>query len=146
MMSARALLIWFGLLVAAFANAAVREVALVPRVGEGAGHAISSISLSAAILILSWCAITWIRPASVSDAWKIGGLWLALTLAFEFVAGHYVFGNPWSRLWADYNVLHGRIWILVLVTTLVAPVLAARLRGLSGGSRVERDWHNAHTR
>jgi len=64
----------------------------------------------------------------------IGVLWLVLTLAFEFLAGHYVFGNPWSRLWTDYDVLRGRIWILVLVTTLVAPVIAARIRGLSPGT------------
>ena len=47
-----------------------------------------------------------------------GIMWVALTVAFEFLAGHYVFGNSWKRLTADYNVFRGRIWILVLLTAL----------------------------
>ena len=38
MMRSRALLVWFGLLVAAFANGAVREFWLAPRVGEGSAQ------------------------------------------------------------------------------------------------------------
>jgi hypothetical protein len=56
---------------------------------------------------------------------------VALTLAFEFLAGHYLFGNPWSRLLEDYDVFRGRIWILVLITTAVAPRLCARMRGIA---------------
>jgi hypothetical protein len=44
-----------------------------------------------------------------SDAWKIGDLWVALTLGFEFLAGHYVFGNSWRKLLEDCDVLEGRI-------------------------------------
>jgi hypothetical protein len=111
----------------------VRELALRPRVDEATAHAISVGLLSAIILTVSWSTVAWIRPRSPSGAWRIGGLWLALTLAFEFLGGHYLFGAPWSRLWADYNVLRGRIWVVVLMTTLVAPVLVVRARGLSSG-------------
>jgi hypothetical protein len=55
---------------------------------------------------------------------------VVLVLAFEFLAGHYLFGTPWSELLADYNVMRGRIWPLVLVTTFVAPYLAGRMRGM----------------
>ena len=128
MMHVRALMVWFGLLLVALANGALREIALIPSVGEASAHAVSSITLAAAIMVLSWFTITWIRPTCASDAWTIGILWLALTLAFEFFAGHYVFGNSWSQLWADYNVLRGRIWIAVLAATLVGPVVALRGR------------------
>jgi hypothetical protein len=111
--------------VVAFVNGAIRDIALLPRLGDGPAHAISSVTLAAAILILSWFSITWIRPASATNAWRIGALWFSLTLAFEFLAGHYISGDPWSRLWADYNVLQGRMWVLVLIATLVAPVIAA---------------------
>jgi hypothetical protein len=129
-MRTRALVVWFGLLVVAFANGALREMVVVPAVGDTAGHAISSITLSAAILLVAWFTIVWIHPASAADAWTIGALWLTLTLAFEFLVGHYVFGNPWSRLLADYNVAAGRIWVLVLMTTVVAPAISARAHGL----------------
>jgi hypothetical protein len=45
-----------------------------------------------------------------------------LTLAFEFLAGHFLFGNPWSRL--------RPVWILVLITTALSPFVCARIRGL----------------
>jgi hypothetical protein len=126
----RALAVWFGLLLLAFANGALREIALVPSVGDTIGHAVSSVTLSAAIVLLAWFTIAWIHPTSTADAWSIGILWLALTLAFEFLAGHYVFGTPWNNLLADYDVLAGRIWVLVLVTATVAPLISARAHGL----------------
>jgi hypothetical protein len=79
---------------------------------------------------LSWLTIGWIRTVSARDAWTVGSVWLSLTLAFEFLAGHYVFGHPWRRLLADYDVSRGRIWVLVLVTTVVAPVVTAAARRL----------------
>ena len=54
----------------------------------------------------------------------LGIAWVALSVAFEFLAGHYVFGNSWERLFADYNVFRGRIWIMVLVANLFAPLWA----------------------
>jgi hypothetical protein len=126
----RALVVWFGLLVLAIANAGVREALITPSMGASAGHVISTITLCAAILLLSWLTIGWIRPRSSGGAWAIGGLWFGLTVAFEFLAGHYLFGNPWSRLLEDYNVFRGRVWVLVLLTTALAPFLCARARGL----------------
>jgi hypothetical protein len=58
----------------------------------------------------------------------VGILWAVLTVAFEFLAGHYAFGHPWPELLADYDLLRGRVWLLVLVTTLVAPRWAWRVR------------------
>ena len=121
----RGLLVWCALLVLAVANGAVRETLITPRLGERAGHALSTLMLSAGILAVSWLTIGWLRPADPGGALALGGLWVALTLAFEFLAGHYAFKSPWSKLLADYNVLRGRIWILVVLTTGMAPWLAA---------------------
>jgi len=123
----RAIVVWCGLLVLAFVNGALREAVLVPAFGDTVARAASCVMLSAAIVALSWLTIDWIAPPSSAAAWQVGLLWLALTLAFEFLAGHYVFGSPWSRLLADYNVLRGRIWIVVLFTTLCAPYVTARV-------------------
>lgn len=124
----RALLAWCLLLSLAVINGGIREAWIVPRTGDAAGHAISTVMLCMLILALSWAIIGWVRPLAPRDAWMIGGLWVALTLAFEFLAGHYLFGHPWSRLLQDYNIVRGRIWMLVLATTLAAPWLAAHAR------------------
>jgi hypothetical protein len=128
----RALLFWLAFLVTAIANGALREALLTPRLGFLGAHAVSSLTLSAAILILTWLAIPWIAPASSGQALAIGAGWLGLTLLFEFGFGHYVSGTPWRELLADYNLLRGRIWVLVLLTLVLAPWLMARARGLLG--------------
>lgn len=123
-MLTRAVMAWCGLLVLAFANAALREGWLLSRLGERPSHAISSVTLSLAILLGGWYATGWIAPQSRQQAWMVGSIWLCLTLAFEFLAGHYLFGRSWPVLLADYNLLAGRLWVLVLLTTLATPLLA----------------------
>jgi len=61
----------------------------------------------------------------MTNAIMIGILWILMTVAFEFLAGHYLFGTSWEKIIADYNIARGRIWILVLVATLISPILAA---------------------
>jgi hypothetical protein len=123
------LTIWFALLLVAVANGGFREALLIPRFGPYPGHVVSTVMLCAGILIVTYVAVGWIHPGSRGDAIAIGLAWLALTLAFEFGFGR-ARGKPWAELLADYDVLKGRIWALVLVTTAVAPYLAARARGL----------------
>ncbi len=122
-MTARAVVIWFSIVPVAIANGMVRDLVLVPFMGDTAARAVSSMTLAGAIVAIAWLSIQWIGPAATADAWRIGLVWLALTLAFELLVGHYVFGTPWETLRDDYNVLAGRLWILVLAAALVAPRL-----------------------
>lgn len=126
----RAIAVWTCLLALAIMNGALREGLLTPLMGPAVGHVVSTLSLSILILITAWLAIPWIAPATARAARHIGALWLGLTLAFEFLAGHFLFGKPWTTLVADYNLAAGRIWILVLVVTYLAPLVAGRIRGL----------------
>jgi hypothetical protein len=132
-MLGRALVIWFVILLFASVNGALREGVIVPAVGDIAGRAISTLLLSALVVAITWLTIGWIHPRSASDAWVVGVVWVAMTLAFEFLAGHYLFGNPWSRLLEDYDIVGGRIWVLALATTAVAPRVVAQWRGLASG-------------
>jgi hypothetical protein len=124
----RAVEIWFVLLIMAVLNGSAREAFITPRFGGCAGHVISTIMLSSGIVFIAWMSIVWIGAESTADAFAIGSTWLLLTVGFEFVAGHYLFGNPWQKLFADYNIFQGRIWIVVLLTTLVAPIWATGSR------------------
>jgi hypothetical protein len=129
-MVTRGLAVWFVLLIVASANGALRQAVLISSIGEVAGRVVSTLILATLIVLLTWLTIAWIAPRTTRDAWIIGALWVALTLAFEFLAGHYLFGTPWVVLLEDYHVLRGRIWILVLLVTAIAPWLSARARGV----------------
>lgn len=132
-MPLRALAIWLLLLVLAIANGGFRESVLIPRLGPEAAHRVSTLLLCALILLATWLTIGWLRPATLGSALAVGGFWVGLTLAFEFLAGHYLFGRPWEVLWADYDIRAGRIWVLVLVVTLLAPAWAGQVRHLFAG-------------
>lgn len=129
----RSLAVWLGLVALAVANGSLRTLVLNPRLGERAGHIISTLLLCLLVLAAASLTIRWIGPSSRADLLWVGGFWLALTIAFEFLAGHYLFRNFWIKLLAEYNVLQGRIWVLALTTTFLAPLLAAWMRGLLDG-------------
>ena len=126
----RSVVVWAMMLVVASINGAIRETHLISALGVVAGRAVSTIALCVLVFLLTWLTIRWIGPQSSRDAWIIGGFWVALTLGFEFLAGHFLFGSSWSQLLEEYNVLRGRIWILVLLTIACAPRVCARIRGL----------------
>ena len=119
----RSLAIWFLLLAAAIANGAVRQAWLVPWLGDAAGHIVSTVSLSLLIFAIGWALFGWLDIATGAESWLVGVVWLGLTVAFEFLGGHFLFGAPWSKLLADYDLTAGRTWLLVLLTTLLTPRL-----------------------
>ena len=131
----RSFLVWCAIVPIAILNGAVRVVLIAPGVGDPVAHVISTLLLCLAIFALTWLTIGWIGPADLRQAAAIGLGWLVLTIAFEFLAGHFVFGTAWSRLIADYDLMQGHIWIFVPVTTAMAPWLASRGRHLVGETR-----------
>ena len=125
----RAATTWLILLVVAVVCGAARTALLQPRVGEQAAHVIGTIVGVSLQAVVIWMLVPWIEPGlSRHRLIGIGAGWLAATVLFEFGFGHYVLGHAWTRLLADYNVLAGRLWILVLVNVLVTPFFTGEFR------------------
>ena len=125
----RASAIWLVLLVIAVTAGIARTLLLEPRVGEQLGHAIGTLVVIVVFSAVIWLTFDWVSPIpDPRNAWLIGLGWVTATLLFEFLFGHYVDGAPWSRLLADYNILRGRLWILVPLTLLFVPALATVLK------------------
>jgi hypothetical protein len=70
-----------------------------------------------------WFIVRRLKLSSVQEALLVGLFWLVVTVAFEFVFGHFVMGHSWERLLHDYNVVEGRLWVLVLLWETTAPVI-----------------------
>jgi len=119
-----ALGIWFIFVIAAILNGVLRNSFITPKVGEHAGHVISTIIFICVILMGTYLFISNLKiNYTKTDLLLIGAFWLILTILFEFVFGHYVMAHSWNKLFADYNILKGRVWSLVLLTTFIAPLL-----------------------
>jgi hypothetical protein len=120
---------WFGLLFLAIVNGALRDGIYKPIVGDLASHQISVLTGIALFGLFIWfIGLRW--PLSTSyQAWTIGLMWLAMTVAFEFLFFHYVRGVAWEILLHDYNIADGRLWILVLVWVTIAPWVMWKWRG-----------------
>lgn len=129
-MLVRTVFSWCVLLAVAIGNGFIRESFITPRTGRAAAHALSTVLLSLLIVIVGWLATGWIEPRTLQDAWLVGVIWLLLTLAFEFLAGHFVFGRTWAELLSEYNLLAGKIWVMVLIVTLMTPIVAFMRRGI----------------
>lgn len=112
----------------AIGNAVVREAWYGKHLSELRAH-----QFSTATGVLLFGAYIWVllriwQPDSTAQAFAIGLVWLGLTVAFEFLFGHFVAGKPWSRLFHDYNIFAGRVWIIVLIWIAIAPYLFYRLQ------------------
>lgn len=119
---------WFILMVAAISNGALRNALYLNRLGELCAHQVSTLTGIILFGIIIWgLSRLWPLP-SATQAWTVGFIWLAMTIAFEFLFGHFVVGHPWSKLLHDYNLLEGRVWLLVLIWTTIAPYVFYKLK------------------
>lgn len=115
-------LLWFPMLLLAILNGTARDLWYKKFTGELAAHQISTISLIILFGVYIYFILNKFPPVSKTQAFGVGFLWLILTLTFEFGFGRYR-GNSWSTLLGDYNILRGRIWILIPIWITIAPYI-----------------------
>lgn len=129
----RAAAVWLLLLVIAVAAGAVRAGLLEPRLGERTAHQVGTLAVVALFAAVIWSTVRWIDPGlDRGRLIALGVGWTAATVLFELGFGHWVAGHSWSRLLADYDLLAGRLWLLVLLAVLVGPVAAGEIRRAGG--------------
>jgi len=118
----KAFLAWFLFGVTAVLLGAAREKLLRPRLSDLAAHQVETLVVCAVIFAFTVGFVRWARPSG-SEAWAIGCFWVILTLAFEIGIFHFVLGKPMAELTADFNILRGHLWPLVLLTELIGPAM-----------------------
>jgi hypothetical protein len=125
-MIARYTLFWFILAVVAIGNGALREFTYAKHVSELSAHQISTLTAIILTGLVIGLIFRYWPLGSARDAWLVGVIWFGLTVAFEFIFGHYVAGHAWARLFHDYNLLAGRLWAIFLMWLVVAPYVFFR--------------------
>lgn len=124
-----ALPVWGGMVLAAMANGAFREIVLTRLLNEAAARALSSVTLCLLIFItidafIARCS----GPFFPGELLALGAFWTTLGILFEFALGLGMMKLPLSALLQDYNIFAGRLLILVWLTTLLGPWVAGRRR------------------
>jgi hypothetical protein len=124
----RYILAWIPMIFIAIVNASIRELVYAKYLSELRAHQVSTATGILLFGLYIWVITNFWHIRSTTQALTIGLIWLGLTVAFEFIFGHYVVGHAWSKLLADYNLLAGRVWIFVLIWTAIAPFVFYSLR------------------
>lgn len=116
--------VWVLLAIFAVINGVFRELVIVPATGISTGHLFSTVSLITVVLIISYAYFGMVNSTefTLSELLVVGLIWSTLTVVFEFFVAYFE-GVGLSGLLAQYDVTAGRIWILVPVTLLIAPLV-----------------------
>jgi hypothetical protein len=122
----RILGVWLLLAIVMIANGVFRELALVPALGAANAEIASAILGVAIILGITRWSLRRLAGAPTSELVRMSALLVGLTIAFEFLFGHYVDRKSWTELVANYSIWEGRLWPIVLVTLALTPFLWGR--------------------
>jgi hypothetical protein len=115
-------LAWIPMVFIAIINGALRELTYGKVLLELRAHQVSCFTGVLLFGVYTWgLGLKW-PLESMTQTITVGLIWPILTVAFEFLFGHYVGHHPWSKLLADYNLLAGRLWILVLLAVATLPL------------------------
>jgi len=116
---------WLPMVCIAIMNGTIRELSYGKFLSELRAHQVSSVSVILLLGLYVWFLTRrWrLQSQSQTQAIAIGLIWLCLTIAFEFLFGHYVVNHSWERPTLDYNVFEGRLWMFVLVWIATAPYI-----------------------
>lgn len=122
----KSFIVWLCFIPVAILNGGLREHVLLHTLGERWALPASGIILSACIFLITWWLLPRVaRSSNWRDGWRIGTGWALATIAFE-LAGGLASGSTLSELLAAYNPFTGNLWLLVVATTLLSPVIVTK--------------------
>ncbi len=129
MIFVRSIVVWVVFILAESLNGAIRVFWLVPSLGNSRAQQIAFMTGAILVLTVATLFIRWLQASRVSQLLSVGMLWMVLTLAFEMALGRVIFGYSWEQIAAKFNVTNGELMPFELVLLVLAPLLAARIRG-----------------
>ncbi|WP_205527075.1 hypothetical protein [Hanstruepera ponticola] len=118
----RYVFLWIPMIFIAIINGSARDLWYVSYLGEQSAHQLSTLTLIFLFGLYFYFVFKKYPISSKTMSYKIGITWMLLTLSFEFGFGYYR-GLTLTDILADYNILNGRVWVLIPICLLVAPRL-----------------------
>lgn len=128
----RGVAVWLVIIACESLHGTLRELLLTPRVGSLRAHQVTVFTGSLLIIGVATALARWLAVRDPRMLIRLGLLWVVLTVAFEALLGRFVLGMSWSQISADYDLSRGGLMTFGLLVLTLAPLIAARLRGLVG--------------
>lgn len=119
------LLIWVSIVPIAILNGGLREYVLELFLPDATALALSGIILSGMIFVIVWLLLPRIKNLYEKDCIITSLLWTTLTIFFEISFG-LSSGATWNELLQAYNPQTGNLWIVVVLTIFLTPLLIAK--------------------
>lgn len=126
-MLAKYFLLWFPMIVIAIFNGALRQGIYITFIDNLSAHQLSAVSGILLFALYIWIITGKWKIKSSKESVQIGLMWLLMTIVFEFLFGHFIMGHTWEKLLYDYNILEGRLWIIVLIWVTISPFIFYRI-------------------
>jgi hypothetical protein len=121
----RAVIVWLALMAAETAQGAARR--LLFDASDLHVRQVSVLTGSLVIFLIAWACEPVLKIRTAWGALKVGGLWVALTLAFEVAIGR-LSGLSWTNIGSDYDLTNGGLMPLGLTIMALTPWIVRRLR------------------
>lgn len=133
----RTLAVWLLIVATEVLHGTLRVLLLQPWLGDLRSRQLGVVTGSLLIVGVALLTAPWLRTAGTGRLLGIGLLWAALMIGFEIALGRTL-GYGWQRILADYDPRAGGFMALGIVVLTLAPLIAARLRGV-GRARSAQD-------
>ena len=115
----RALVTWLLIVVAESIHGTIRQIVIVPVIGDLHARQAGVFIGSAIIFVIAWICIRWIGARSFGEQLEVGLLWVVLIVVFEIGLGAAL-GYTYERMLADYRLAEGGFMGLGLLFMLLA--------------------------
>ncbi|HYF67862.1 MAG TPA: hypothetical protein VD884_06995 [Ohtaekwangia sp.] len=120
------LIYWFPMVLLGMANGFFRQFVLNNYLDETAARQLSTLTLILLLTVYVYLIYNSLNIRSEAQALWTGVLWMFLTFLFETLLGFFVSGLSMSQIMREYDILEGRLWILVLLSLTCLPYIYFR--------------------
>lgn len=116
-------IVWFTFGIASSILVGVRNNVFNGMFDDGIARLLTVVILIAFILVMTYVLLHVTDMIfQDKDLLVIGVLWVVLTVVFEFLFGSFILSSSWEFFAADFDVIQGGYWVLILFVQLLSPL------------------------
>ena len=126
----RAIALWFLLIAGTLLLGAFRSALTKQSLDPKFVLQLADLAGAALVLIATFYLVEKLETRSTRDLLLVGAIWVVLTVLTEVLFHRFVMHDTWGNIFLDYDLLSGRLWLVVLAALFLGPFLMTRLHGI----------------